>query len=213
MAEWSIGPLSPSQKCFGFCFEGFVDAFCGAFCLGIWGGGAVIVVSLVGFAFLLLLVLVGVFCFGGSCFFDTATFIPNHKFMTICLAQQQTRIWDRSHDLFAASQNTTEILLQGLLSKLVCGVETSVKPLFFCKTHSVVNITHQDFAFNVRPVRQHRISPMISVHSLVQFVSRSSKIATFWTMCTHLLSGGHLHWRLSIQLATRTHSCQSDKTI
>lgn len=78
-------------------------------------------------------------------FSQTATFIPNHKFMTISLAQQQTRTWDRSHELWAASQNTTEILLQGLLSKSVCGLDTSLKTLFFCKTNSVINTTHQDF--------------------------------------------------------------------
>lgn len=69
-------------------------------------------------------------------FSQTATFKPNHKSMTISLAQQQTRTWDRSHELWAASQNTTEISLQGLLSKLVCGLDTSVKTFFFYKTKS-----------------------------------------------------------------------------
>lgn len=41
-------------------------------------------------------------------FSQTVTFIPNHKFMTISLAKQQTRTWDRSHELWAASQNTTD---------------------------------------------------------------------------------------------------------
>lgn len=54
-----------------------------------------------------------------------------------------------------------EILLQGLLSKLVCGLDTSVKTLLFCKTYSVVTVTHPDFVFNGRSVRQHRISTTI----------------------------------------------------
>lgn len=102
---------------------------------------------------------------------------------------------------------TPEFLLQRLLSKLVCGLDTSVKAFFFCKACWVVNIMHQDFVFNVRPVRQHRISTMISVCSLVQIDSWISKIATSRTMCAHLLLKGHLHCRLSIQLETRTHWC------
>lgn len=45
-------------------------------------------------------------CFGWFWVFILFCFLPNHKFMTICLAQQQTRISDRSHEPCAASQNT-----------------------------------------------------------------------------------------------------------
>lgn len=62
---------------------------------------------------------------------------------------------------WAASRNTTDILLQGLLSKLVCGLDTSVKTFFFYKTNSVINTTHQDFVL-MAGLWKDRMSTVIS---------------------------------------------------
>lgn len=62
---------------------------------------------------------------------------------------------------WAASQNTTDILVQGLLSKLVCGLDISVKTLFFYKTNSVINTTHQDFVLTA-DLWEDKISTVIS---------------------------------------------------
>lgn len=133
------------------------------------------------------------FCFGVFfCLFffsQTATFIPNHKFMTISLAQQQTRTWDRSHELWAASQNTTEILLQGLLSKLVCGLDTSVKTLFFCKTNSGINTSHQDFVLMAGLWDRTGWALWALLSDSV--CHQDSKIPSSWIMYTHLPWTGH----------------------
>lgn len=82
-----------------------------------------------------------------------------------------------------------------------------VKNLFSCKTHSVINITHQNFVLNGRPATHRRISTMI-------LCPLTGSLWQQETMCTdRLLFKGHLHCRLSIKLQKRTHVGETEKTI